>query len=96
MFLNEDDTPFPYQLCVPLQIINNAHFQSPSFVVSQWASALAERCPGSILYPPGTRGGRQPRRSKVRYRNVIYFQERVCHQLAKMASEVSLATVLHV
>lgn len=56
MFLNEDDTPFPYQLCVPLQIINNAHFQSPSFVVSQWASVLAERCPGSILYPPGTRG----------------------------------------
>lgn len=51
MFLNEDDTPFPYQLHALLQIINNAHFQSPAFAVLQWRSALAECCPAAWLQP---------------------------------------------
>lgn len=51
MFLNEDDTPFPYQLRALLQIINNAHFRSPAFAVLQWRSALAERCPAAGLQP---------------------------------------------
>lgn len=100
MFLNEDDTPFPYQLHALLQIINNAHFQSPAFAVLQWRSALAECCPAAWLQPlpvpAECLGRRQPPRSKVRYRNGIDFQGRVCHLLAKIASEVLSATVLRV
>lgn len=45
MFLNEGDTPFPYQLHALLRIINNAPFPSPWFAAPHQVSAVAESCP---------------------------------------------------
>lgn len=56
MFLNEDDTPFPYQLCVLLQIINNAHSQTPPVVVLHQPRELAQSWAPGLQPLPASAG----------------------------------------
>lgn len=45
MFLNKDDTPFPYQLCALLRIINNAQSQTRPVAVPHQVCARAKLQP---------------------------------------------------